>query len=165
MGEVSDSDVKSLVAGFLDRKTDAEKLKQNKIAVNPEYKTLKPRNELLGKPNNEIQLERLQKERGIKNLSEVIKPESLTQDPAINDRTNTGALWELRTNAGYEVHRWYIQSGAHADGLHNNEKGRDTWSIVIDSIFWTSDQDLINRVTQKIDNGEMIVLLPDSYSP
>lgn len=49
--------------------------------------------------------------------------------------------------------------------LHNNEKGRDTWSILTDSIFWTSDQDLINRVTQKIDNGEMIVLLPDSYSP
>ncbi|WP_054971953.1 DUF6973 domain-containing protein [Paenibacillus elgii] len=49
--------------------------------------------------------------------------------------------------------------------LHNNQKGRDTWSILTDSIFWTSDQDLINRVSQKIDNGEMIVFLPDNYRP
>ncbi|WP_010499295.1 hypothetical protein [Paenibacillus elgii] len=143
-GEVSDSDVKSLVAGFLDRKTDAEKLNQNKIAVNPEYKTLKPRNELLGKPNNEIQLERLQKERGIKNLSELIKPESLTQDPAINDRTNTGALWELRTNAGYSrgtafvdlpsvsLNKTYDRSAYVFGGLYTSQSGADLGLVTED---------------------------------
>ncbi|WP_010499245.1 DUF6973 domain-containing protein [Paenibacillus elgii] len=42
--------------------------------------------------------------------------------------------------------------------LHNNEKGRDCWNIVTDSIIWTSDQTLIDRVIAKIDAGEMIVL-------
>ncbi|MEY9093608.1 hypothetical protein [Paenibacillus sp. RC84] len=42
--------------------------------------------------------------------------------------------------------------------LHNNEKGRDTWSILTDSIAWTSDGDLQNRVIAKINAGEMYIL-------
>ncbi|WP_405081849.1 DUF6973 domain-containing protein [Paenibacillus chitinolyticus] len=45
---------------------------------------------------------------------------------------------------------------------HNNAKGRDC-------IFWNevfiSDSTLFDRVTAKIDAGEMMILLPDSYQP
>jgi aspartyl-tRNA synthetase len=42
--------------------------------------------------------------------------------------------------------------------LHNNKKGRDCWSVLTDTILFTSDQDLKDRVVAKIKAGEMIVL-------
>jgi hypothetical protein len=48
---------------------------------------------------------------------------------------------------------------------HNNAKGRDCWFSFSDLISVTSDNTLFNRVTAKIDNGEMMILLPDAYQP
>ncbi|MFE4713775.1 DUF6973 domain-containing protein [Paenibacillus sp. NPDC056722] len=41
---------------------------------------------------------------------------------------------------------------------HNNQKGRDCWSVLKDSILWTSDQDLKDRVIAKFRAGEMLIL-------
>lgn len=40
--------------------------------------------------------------------------------------------------------------------LHNNEKGRDTWSVLTDSMFFVSDADMEQRVLNKISNGKWL---------
>ncbi|UHA74960.1 DUF6973 domain-containing protein [Paenibacillus sp. 481] len=45
---------------------------------------------------------------------------------------------------------------AHRDmDLYNNQKGRDCWNVLTDSIAWVSDTDLQNRVSAKLNAGEL----------
>lgn len=63
-------------------------------------------------------------------------------DPAYYDRYTDGIKNSEHTRMDY----------------HNNQKGRDCWSVLTDSLAWTSDDDLKERVVKKIKAGEMIVL-------
>ncbi len=42
--------------------------------------------------------------------------------------------------------------------LHNNEKGRDCWSVFTDTMITTSDDDLVGRVRTKLNKGELTYL-------
>jgi hypothetical protein len=49
----------------------------------------------------------------------------------------------------------YKESQHRTMDLYNNQKGRDCWNILTDSILWTTDATLVTRVKTKLNNKEL----------
>lgn len=82
------------------------------------------------------------------------------------DAENWASAHEKQTDEYFNRYTDGISNRDHSRmDYHNNAKGRDCWFTYSDGISFTSDKTLFNRVTAKIDNGEMMILLPDSYRP
>ena len=54
----------------------------------------------------------------------------------------------------------YSEREHKAMDLHNNEQGRDCWSVWTDTIITTSDEDLVERVKEKLSQDKLIWLHP-----